>query len=370
MAIDSFKNFAKVTVSQGYDNTATTVVLIGNDGAKLPTAPFNAVWWNVGSYPDPSDDPNKEVVRVTAVSTDTLTITRAQEGTAATTKNTGNTYKMIAGLTAKSLNTDLNNFNSFYEPTPLFNTTALTFNGASISHVVRMVIREPLSASFLRIPMLMTTNSTTYGTTGASLSASVNILSTFNAVAYAFGTGANSRSLAYYASGSAGFTQQNSMSVAANGTQYSITQAYTYQVEGSSASTSSGYSISNTNYSFVTTAWQSLFSSLRFIDIPFANSMSPGNYFLVVGMSTNSATNSTGISLASNANVRYSNHYAQSLVNLNFGIFGSTNQSTGGLLGGGSFSTAGGGTTTSFPQSAISSSASNPILYFQMHRSA
>src|SRR5205807_6821391 len=105
MALDAFKNFAKVTVSTGYDASATSIVLSSGDGAKLPAAPFNVIWWNSTDYPDPADDPNVEVVRVTAISIDTLTITRGQEGISATTKNSaGRTYKMIAGVTALSMN--------------------------------------------------------------------------------------------------------------------------------------------------------------------------------------------------------------------------------------------------------------------------
>ena len=108
MSLDSAVNFAKVTVSTGYGSSATSIVLSAGNGALLPTAPFNVIWWNFTDYPDPSDDPNKEIVRVTVISTDTLTVTRAQEGTTGSSKNTaGKTYKMIAGLTAKVINTDL-----------------------------------------------------------------------------------------------------------------------------------------------------------------------------------------------------------------------------------------------------------------------
>lgn len=108
MPWDIAKNFSKVTVSTGYDAVAVSVVLSAGHGLKLPTAPFNATWYNSTDYSDPSDDPNVEIVRVTAIFTDTLTITRAQEGTTATTKNTASkTYKMIAGLTAKVINSDL-----------------------------------------------------------------------------------------------------------------------------------------------------------------------------------------------------------------------------------------------------------------------
>ncbi len=108
MSLDNAKNFAKCQVSTGYDAAATSIVLTTGHGAKLPSVPFNAVWWNASDYADPSDDANVEVVRVTVIATDTLTITRAQEGTTASTKNTsGRTYKMIAGLTAKAINTDI-----------------------------------------------------------------------------------------------------------------------------------------------------------------------------------------------------------------------------------------------------------------------
>jgi hypothetical protein len=108
MALDLFKNFAKVTVSIGYDASATSIALTAGHGTRLPVAPFNATWWNSTDYPDPSDDPNVEIVRVTAIASDTLTVTRAQESTSASAKNTASkTYKLIAGLTAKTLNADL-----------------------------------------------------------------------------------------------------------------------------------------------------------------------------------------------------------------------------------------------------------------------
>lgn len=108
MTIDPVKNFAKVTLSTGYDNTAITVILIAGDGAKLPVpgtdGAFNLVYWNSTDYSDPTDDPNREIVRVTAITADTLTIVRAQEGTSASTKNTsGKTYQMILAITKKTI---------------------------------------------------------------------------------------------------------------------------------------------------------------------------------------------------------------------------------------------------------------------------
>lgn len=105
--IDPVKNFGKVTVSTGYDASATSIALTSGHGAELPApstdGAFNVTWWNSTDYPDPADDPNVEIVRVTARSTDTLTVTRAQEGTAASTKNTASkTYKMTLDITKKT----------------------------------------------------------------------------------------------------------------------------------------------------------------------------------------------------------------------------------------------------------------------------
>ena len=109
--MDPVKNFALCEVSIGYDAAATSIVLASGKGALFPQpstdGAFNGVWWRSDLYTDPSKDSNKEIVRITARTTDTLTITRAQEGTTATVKNaSGGTYSFMLALTAKMI-TDL-----------------------------------------------------------------------------------------------------------------------------------------------------------------------------------------------------------------------------------------------------------------------
>jgi len=106
--LDAVANFTKLTLSTGYGSTDTSIV-VASGGSSLPSPSFNATWWNVTDFPDPADDPNKEIVRVTGVSGNTLTVTRAQEGTTASAKNTaGKTYQLILGITAKMI-TDIGN---------------------------------------------------------------------------------------------------------------------------------------------------------------------------------------------------------------------------------------------------------------------
>ena len=103
--LDQAKNFAKGTLTAGIDGDDTSLTVDTGQGLRFPTPPFNAVIWDSTDYPDPADDPGVEVVRVTAISTDTLTITRAQEGTTNSEHNTlGKTYQIIAPLTAKAIN--------------------------------------------------------------------------------------------------------------------------------------------------------------------------------------------------------------------------------------------------------------------------
>jgi len=97
------KNFAKATVSTGYNATALVIAVSAGHGAKFTgiTLPFLAVWWNFTDYADPSDDPGVEVISVTGITGDILTIARAQESTSASVKNVAaKTYKLHAGLTA------------------------------------------------------------------------------------------------------------------------------------------------------------------------------------------------------------------------------------------------------------------------------
>lgn len=107
--IDKAVNFGKATVSTGYDASATSIVLTSGHGSRFPNpatwGPFYLVWYNATDYADPSDDPNREIVRVTSNSGDVLGVSRGQDGTVASTKNaSAKTYKMSLALTAGVIN--------------------------------------------------------------------------------------------------------------------------------------------------------------------------------------------------------------------------------------------------------------------------
>lgn len=123
---DAHKNLAisAVATAPSPATSGTSLVVTTGQGTRFPAVPFNATIWPTATQPDPS---NAEVVRVTAVATDTLTIVRAQEGTSARTVVV--TDQIAAGITAKT-STDIE--------------TAL--NGKQVT------LQNPTAASILTIP--------------------------------------------------------------------------------------------------------------------------------------------------------------------------------------------------------------------------
>ena len=97
---DSHKNFPYSTVATAPipATSGTSLVLAAGGGALMPVVPFNAPIWPTGVQPLAS---NAEIVRVTAIAGDTLTISRQQEGTSARTIVVGDQF--AAAITAQTL---------------------------------------------------------------------------------------------------------------------------------------------------------------------------------------------------------------------------------------------------------------------------
>lgn len=104
------KNFAYslVATAPSPATSGTSLVVTTGEGARFPTPPFSVVISPANVRPSPS---NSEIVRVTAVSTDTLTITRSQEGSSARTILVGD--QISDNLTAQGL-ADVANMASGY----------------------------------------------------------------------------------------------------------------------------------------------------------------------------------------------------------------------------------------------------------------
>lgn len=103
--LDPTVNFGLAPLASGISAGDTTLTLTTGYGALLPDpatlGAYNVPIWD-DFYANPTNDPDKEIIRVTAKSGDVLTITRAQEGTSAVAHNTGGkTYKIGVSMTAK-----------------------------------------------------------------------------------------------------------------------------------------------------------------------------------------------------------------------------------------------------------------------------
>lgn len=98
--MDALKNFAYslVATPPSPATSGTSLVVTAGQGALFPTAPFDATIWPAGVQPLST---NAEIVRVTAVSTDTFTITRAQYGTTAQSITAG--YQIAQTIDANLL---------------------------------------------------------------------------------------------------------------------------------------------------------------------------------------------------------------------------------------------------------------------------
>ena len=98
MAFDAHANLAFSILDNSPGTAGLSLEVADGTGSRFPAVPFNATVWPSTALPTPA---NAEIVRVTAIATDTLTITRAQESTTAKQLATG--YYIAAGVTAKSL---------------------------------------------------------------------------------------------------------------------------------------------------------------------------------------------------------------------------------------------------------------------------
>src|SRR5487761_1923780 len=80
--VDALKNLATSTVATAPSpaTSGTSLVVAAGTGTRYPAVPFDVTLYSPGTRPDPT---NCEIARCTNVSTDTLTLTRAQYGTTA-----------------------------------------------------------------------------------------------------------------------------------------------------------------------------------------------------------------------------------------------------------------------------------------------
>lgn len=185
MAFDSHVNlaYALVVTAPSPALSGTSLTVTTGLGGTLGTPPFNMTVWATGASPTTN---NAEIVRVTGIAGDVLTITRAQEGTAARSIIQGD--QIASTMTAKTF-TDIEAFlanNKLNIPTganAAAGTGTLSGGTATISTTAvtssSLIFLQDTAASLTNVGVL-SVSSKIAGTSFTVTSANVLDGSTFN----------------------------------------------------------------------------------------------------------------------------------------------------------------------------------------------
>lgn len=240
----------------------------------------------------------------------------------------------------------------------------------SVLQVVPVVIPHAISVSFLRVPVLVAFNSTESAGTTANTTFTFNRTYSSAVGVFTQNVGASSMSLAQLTSTVGTWVIQHIIGAGAQGSRYTQTQNITYQVSGTTSQYTTSSAQSSANLA-VSTNQLTLFTSARFNDIPFALSLSAGNYWFAFGISSATASSGGLSNFVSNATMNMS-MVGVSHSNLSWGAMGlAPNNSIQLMPGLGSWSTNSAiMTTASLQIASISSQSSHPLAYFQLARFA
>lgn len=94
MAFLKKKNNARSTLTEAI--SASDIVLIVTDASVFPDTPeFVLTIWNKSRFPDPSDDSTTEIIKVTNINGNILTIERGQEDTSPRSHSSGHSIELL-----------------------------------------------------------------------------------------------------------------------------------------------------------------------------------------------------------------------------------------------------------------------------------
>lgn len=252
---------------------------------------------------------------------------------------------------------------SIYQNVPAINGTGtMSMGGGSSNVVFPFLMPQDGSFSYLRMPVSMSLASTTFATGAAGYGSSVAQSNTVWFNIYTQGSGASSRSIQWLTSASTTWAFQISYSGTAS--THSVSYNVTFPAEGGVASNTQLTSSAQSSAVNEVPAGTANFQAMRYFDMPFATSLSAGNYFAAIQRSSTTAGGSN-IGLGVSALMVTQHNSTIALPNA------ASNSSNHLVPYVGSWSTNTlGATTSSIARSQVSTSASHPIPVFQMIREA
>lgn len=110
MAFLRKKNCARTTIDQVGGLNSSDLSVVVTDASQLPdSGDFLVTVWNKSSFPNPCDDSNVEILKVTDISGNILTIQRGQEDTLGVSHANNHAVEMlITAGTFEELETEIN----------------------------------------------------------------------------------------------------------------------------------------------------------------------------------------------------------------------------------------------------------------------
>lgn len=249
---------------------------------------------------------------------------------------------------------------SYWANSPFIAAQTCSYN-SNTSYAVPLFI--PYDVSFDRLRFLVSgvvPANTTVATSAAATTFGMTYQTGMYLGLYSNQTGASSLSMQNILSTSA--SMQYVLQASMTASQWSLSQGYSYLVNGTTSAFATATSVSTSNFS-VSSAAVSNWAGARVMDVPWATSLAAGNYWLVVGMTQASTTQySSGVGVC---RPTFSN-YGMSQSNLSFGLMGSaTNLSVNPMWGLGSISSNTTGIHTMLNMQNISAIASNVMPFIQ-----
>jgi hypothetical protein len=244
-----------------------------------------------------------------------------------------------------------------------------TFNSPrqNNSYIAPAFINNPISFDHIRLPLSVNIVSTSVATT-ANTTFSLGLTYAFYVGMYTTG-GTNATSLKSAFTTSGGITQRVNFQAGTAGSQYSVTNAFTWPVNGTNATStfSASYAASTSNMSFAVTQ-MSAFTGMKHFEMPSASSLPPNMYWVMMGVMSTSATQAA--TALFQVFLSHS-HLAFPQIQQTYGFFGqASNISVANISGVGSYQAPGGIGSGTLPAglgfSDITAMASSPVNFIYM----
>ena len=264
---------------------------------------------------------------------------------------------------------------SYQEPIQSYYNNGLKYQGTTglnlstnFNFFQPFLLPYNISASYIRVPNIWLFGSTSFATT-ANNSFTFRQTGSVYANIYTKGIGASSKSLQYLTGGSVSYVYQVRAEIGAASNNQTVSFNFTYP--SSEGNAQGNYTLTYNNNSTACNIFTTVLTSFngwRYLDIPFAASLSLGDYWIAFVQSSSTAT--TGGAVVTGVTARNS-YVGISQVSTNIALMGvSSNMSTAPMFNGLGVYSTNIISSSSVGLSNISTVNNQPIIPFQIIREA